>query len=602
VENPSQIARDCNQVGKEASGQLGFEGAAFGKGAVVLAAVLVLVTNLFALAADFSDHSGPESPRAKVIFDHASGFYDAAFRLILSSPVPEAVIYYTTNGTIPRPATGLRYTDGIAIHTTTLVCAIVFDGNTPLTQIETRTFLFISAILQQTGGWFPPNWGTNAGQGIPAHYRLSSPLVNDPASRQTLIQGFHAIPSLSIVTDPENLFSSQTGIYLHPLERGADWERAVTVDWIDPRGRSGFQINCGLRIHGGMSRRPEESPKHSFRLAFKRRYGAGKLRFPLFGPEGAQEFDDLVLRAGSNDSWLNSNGDQRRQATYLRDEWTRRSMLALGHPSARGRFVHLYLNGLYWGVYNLCERPAESMLANGKTSPPTRYDVRKADQIESGDQVAWDTMMTLANSGLDKERSYQEISQCLDLTEFVDFLLLNFFAGNSDWDRSANWYAIRPRIPRGKFQFLVWDADRTLTNPEVNMLGVDDEESPMHLFHQLSQNARFRELFAARAQHVLFGNGPLAPGPAAERFRILADSVTPALVAEAARWGNYRATVHRYQTGPYDSYTIQNHWQPEVNRVLSDYFPERREILLQQLRERGLFGQGNISRDTPAVK
>jgi hypothetical protein len=312
------------------------------------------------------------------------------------------------------------------------------------------------------------------------------------------------------------------------------------------------------------------------------------LRVPLFGPDSAREFDDLVLRAGSNDSWLDSNGAHRRRATYLRDEWMRRSMRDLGYPSARGCFVHLYLNGLYWGLYNLCERPGPSLLErNGAAA--IDYDFRKADEIESGDSAAWDKMMALANAGVADERSYRNIREYLDLTELVDFLILNFYVGNSDWDRSANWWAIRPRIPGGKFQFLVWDAERILKDPEINTVDFDDDESPTRLFSKLSENAAFRTFFAERAHRLLFDNGPLSPEFSAARFRTLADSVRKALPAEAIRWGGYRRDVHQYKTGPFERCTTQQHWQPEVSRILTGFFPQRREILLDQFRERGLF-------------
>jgi len=264
----------------------------------------------------------------------------------------------------------------------------------------------------------------------------------------------------------------------------------------------------------------------------------------------------------------------------------RQSLHAMGYPSARGRFVHVYLNGLYWGVYNLCERPGASLMAADQSA---EFDVRNADKTESGDRIVWDKMMNLANAGLNDTSRYQAIDQYLDLTEFADYLILNFYAGNSDWDRSANWYAIRPRTAGGRFRFLVWDAERTFGSIEANTLDFDDEESPMRLFHQLSENAVFRELFASRAKRLLFANGPLSPEPAGERLRLLADSVAPALAAEAARWGNYRATVHQYKSGPYEALTVRDHWQPEIDRLQSSYIPRRCEILLGQFPERGLF-------------
>ena len=75
----------------------------------------------------------------------------------------------------------------------------------------------------------------------------------------------------------------------------------------------------------------------------------------------AQEFDTLVLRNVAHDGWQWDVGQYRAQ--YVRDEFHRRTQLAMGHASARGMFVHLYTNGLYWGLYNLTERPDDSFAA-----------------------------------------------------------------------------------------------------------------------------------------------------------------------------------------------------------------------------------------------
>ena len=528
-----------------------------------------------------------ESSTPQLEFNHASGFYDSEFELALLKPVQGAVVYYTTNTAAPHPSTGMRYNKSIPIATTTIIRAAAFKGNAAITDVETRTYLFTSAIRKQNGAHLPRYWGTNSGSPIPAHYVMSE----NAASSGEMTAGLQAIPTISVVTETENLFSPASGIYLHPMERGSDWEHPASIEMLGAANQSGFRINCGLRIHGGMSRQPEESPKHSFRLLFKRRYGAAKLNFPLFGADQRSDFDELILRAGGSDSWLDSNGERRRRALYIRDEWMRQTMAAMGYSSARGQFVHLYLNGLYWGVYDLCERPGAS-LANQATS---NYDVRNADKTESGDRIVWDKVMTLANSGLSDPARYKAISRYLDLTQLTDYLILNFYAGNSDWDRSANWYAIRPRTANGKFQFFVWDAEQTFGDVDANTLDLDDDESPIRLFQKLSENEAFRALFAARAQHLLFENGPLSPAAAAQHFRRLANSIKAALTVEAARWGSYRASVHRYKSGPYEALTVQDHWQPEVDRILSEYIPKRREILLQQFRERGLFPVGDTS-------
>ena len=519
-------------------------------------------------------------------FDHPSGFYDSPFQFAISTTAKDATIYFTTNGTAPTPTSGFRHSNAIPVSSTTVIRATAFRENTAVTEVATRTYLFTPAITQQTGDQLPKIWGTHDGQPVPAHYRMDA---NSHETQSELVGALRAIPSLSIVTDPEHLFSAASGIYLHPSARGGDWERPASVELFDPNGADGFQVDCGIRIHGGMSRNPEESPKHSFRLLFKRRYGPAKLQCPLFGPDDPREFDELVLRAGSNDSWLDSNGDQRRQAAYLRDEWMRRSLRDLGHPSARGRFMHLYLNGLYWGVYNLCERPGGPLLAARPGTRAASYDVRKGNETESGDSVVWNKLLALANSSSSDEQNYRALRQHLDLPQLVDYLLLNFYAGNSDWDRSANWYAIRPRTADGKFQFFVWDGERTLEDVRANTIDLDDDESPLRLFQKLSEHAAFRTLFAERAQGLLFGDGALSPHVAAARFQSLADSIAKALPAESARWGSYRRDVHPFKTGPYECCTMNEHWQPEVDRIVSQFFPARRDVLLKQLQERGLF-------------
>jgi hypothetical protein len=531
-----------------------------------------------------------------VVLDHPSGFYHSAFALNLSAPAEGTLIYYTTNGAGPEPASALLYTHPIAIITTTIVRAAAFSQRTNLTGTAASTYLFVPDILRQTGVQFPSAWGLNEGQPVPAHYGMATADAENAASGQAVADALRSVATLSVIADPGDLFSPETGIYAHPLERGTAWERPVSVEMIGVEGQPVFQRACGLRIHGSMSRHPEESPKHSFRLSFRPPGGPPRLHFPVFGPGGAQEFDALILRAGNNNSWLDGNGEGRRRADYIRDEWMRRSMLAMGYPSARGVFVHLYLNGLYWGLYNLCERPGASLLAGDQTNPAAGFDARKADKTESGDQVAWASMMALANSGVSDERTYEEIGRHLDLTELADYLILNFYASNSDWDRSANWFAVRPRTPRGRFRFFVWDAERTLEDLQANTLDFDDDESPPRLFHKLSENAAFRSLFAGRVQRLLFKNGPLAPDVSAERYRTLASSVAKPLLAEAARWGTYRRDVHQYKTGPYERYTVAAHWQPEVHRILTRYFPERRTILLDQFRERGLFPPADAQR------
>ena len=115
-----------------------------------------------------------------------------------------------------------------------------------------------------------------------------------------------AIPSISIVTDQDNLTDPSTGIYVNAGQRGKAWERKSSIEllyapgYVDPDGNTeGFQSEMGLRIRGGFSR-SSNNPKHAFRVFFRREYGDRELNFPLFGPSGTDEFQGIDLRTSQN--------------------------------------------------------------------------------------------------------------------------------------------------------------------------------------------------------------------------------------------------------------------------------------------------------------
>jgi hypothetical protein len=414
-------------------------------------------------------------------------------------------------------------------------------------------------------------------------------VVNHAAYHDAMEPALRSLPTLSIVMDVADLFSEERGIYANPRQSGAGWERPTSVELIHSDGSKGFQIDCGIRIQGGWNRRPEESPKHAFRLVFRKKYGAGKLKHLLFEREGVAEFNELILRAGCNNTWLHWHPTERERGDYVRDQWMRESQADLGHPAARGLFVHLYLNGLYWGIYNLTERPNEDFVSDHFGGKPTDYDARNGENILSGDDVAWKQMLALANAGVTNESTFQAISALLDVPAFIDYMALNLYAANGDWDRHSNWYAARRRHPPGPFHFFAWDGERSIERIEDDILAFDDDQSPARLFQKLRENAEFRRRFAERVQRHLSGSGALTPAAAAARFRKLADQLDTAVVVESARWGDYRRDVHPYKVGPYALYTRDDHWRPEVQRLLKEYFPKRTAAVLQQFRKAGLF-------------
>ena len=524
-----------------------------------------------------------------VVLSHESGFYGQAFEVSLQTETPEAVIRYTLDGSAPLQGVGQIYAGPIQVTDTMILRSAAFlDGYGP-SYSDTRTYIFIETptgnggVLNQprSPAGFPRTWG----DGILADYEMDQDVVTDPAYRDELADDLLALPSLSIISDLEHLFNPSPnpdigGIYSNSRSSGPRWERPCSMEVIYPDGKEGIQVNCGIRIYGGINRRPDITPKHTLRLLFKKQYGPGKLRFPLYPDSEVDSFDTLVLRGHHGNSWLNQNLSQRTRAQYLRDEWTRETQLAMGRPAAHGTFMHLYLNGLYWGVYNVVERPTASFSASYSGGEKEEYDALNSGEAVDGDQQAWNSMMAIAEGGLESPEAYEELASWCDIPNLIDYMIVQMGGGETDWDRH-NWYATRRRQPGSGYQFFCWDTEHIFQLLSVDRTRLDNENKPTRIFQRLSDNSEFRLLFADHLHRHYFNGGLMTAQAVAERYMKLAGEIHAALACESARWGDWRR--------PGDAFTRDAEWLEEQRRLLEEYFPRRPGIVMSQFRRAGLY-------------
>lgn len=507
-----------------------------------------------------------------VRFSHKRSLCASPFRLVLTSDSAASVIYFTTDGTAPAPTTGRRYRNPIDVQSTTVIRAAAYKERRRRGPISTHTYIFPETVIRQselpTG--FPKKWET-----FPADYAMDPKVTEDPAYQVDLLKGLRSIPTMSISMPQADLFGPM-GIYSHPMDHGKDWEKATSLELIQPDGTEGFQIDCGLRIYGGFGRN-RRFPKHSLRVLFKSIYGATRLNFPLFPTADATtSFDTLILRGGFNNSW--QAGSNRSQ--HLRDEFIRRSQLAMGQPSSHGMFVHLYLNGLYWGVYNLVERPSGPFAAAYLGGERDEYDALNSGKALDGTTEAWQQMHDVARKST-PENVIETLSPFVNLDNLIDYMLVNFYGGNDDWD-GHNWYAARKREPGAGYHFFCWDSERTLENAAGdNKTRTNNGNNPSGLFNRLLRHPAFRQRVLSRVRMHCFDNGPLTPSRAAARYTAMATEIKDAIVAESARWGDAQRD---------SSLTRNNDWIPERDRLLKTWFPERTRVLLEQLNAVGNLG------------
>ena len=547
-------------------------------------------------------------------FSVERGCYEEPFTLELSSSDPLATIRFTTDGSAPAgPNDGAPYRGPIEITGTRTVRAASFREGYEPSDVMTHTYVFLAQVVGQgnTHPGYPSSWS-----GRPADYEMDPEVVGendlfDGVYRESIVDDLKDIPTLSITMDRNDLFGSR-GIYLNSQSEGVAWERPASVELFDPQGaEEGFQVNCGIRIQGGSSRSPN-FPKHSFRLLFKRDYGPGKLRYPLFKdqPEGANatdEFDTVVLRAFFNNSWTHWHWYQNPRAQYLRDQFIRDSQLAMGQPSAHGRFVHVYLNGLYWGFYNLHERPAASFMASYGDGEREDYDVQNVTTAVDGNLSNWNRMMSIANSGVSSAAGYARIRELLDVDNLIDYMLLNFYLGNDDWD-GHNWYAGSRREGGSGYQFFCWDSELIISRhqnnppppqPDLDIIlnrdrtGLSNNNKPSRLYTALRANPEFRLRFADRVRKHFYNGGALSTDKVLGRWLARRDQVWRAVVAESARWGDFRRDVLQ-GSGSRDQYDLfhrNQHYVAYQGWLLNTYFPQRRNIYLAQLARRDLVSE-----------
>lgn len=530
-------------------------------------------------------------------FSIERGFLDAPTSVALTSV--EEAIYYTTDGSTPTPTTGLRYEGPILIETTTPLRAMAVSSLGLSSPVVTSTYLFVADIVRQPDE--PPGYPSrfaadHDGFGpYPADFEMDPEVVEDPLYSGLIEDSLLDLPTLSVVTDIANLFDEELGIYYNPMEEGEAWERPASVELFDPVDGTLLAANIGIRIHGQASRKPSWTPKRGLRIYARSSYGPGRLELPLFEGEAANtSFDKLVLRSMPNYSWHSWDDHQRQTALYMRDEFARRTQLAMGGLTAHGRFVHTYLNGLYWGIYNLVERVDGDFLAGYLGGVDGDWDLVSMTNgilgADEGDLLAYDEVMALANAGVESASAYEAIREKVDVENLIDYLILTHWIANTDWPQ-RNWFAARKREEGEKFFFIAWDSDSSLTSATKEILSTDLEGSPQRLFHALRKNEEFRMLYADRINVHLRNEGALATANATERFRELVDTMELSVTAESARWGDYVRDVYQRpdaDPGILDLYTPE-HFSTTRDRMLAEYFPVRTDIVIEQYRAAGLY-------------
>jgi len=504
------------------------------------------------------------------------GFYDTEQLVAITTDTAGAEIRYTLDGSKPSETVGTPYLGPVPITTTTTLRAIAYKTGHISTNVDTHTYIFPRDVVEQDGEGFPMEWGFDGGP-TGADYGIDPDIVGTHAEANEdyyddFISGLTSIPTLSLVLPVSQMFANG-GLYDNPGSR--TMEKETSAELIHADGRDGFQVDAGLKMQGGASRNVGNSPKHSMSLRFRTQYGPGHLEFPLFEGSPVESFNSLQLRAVYNNSWIHWGSDQRNRGSLMRDQWMRDVLIAMGHLDAgHGQHVHLYIDGLYWGIYVVQERQEASHYAAYHGGDDDRLDALNSGSALDGNTASWNSLHNLVAGAVDGGISlaeFQEIQQKLDVVHFVDYMIINHFGGNTDWD-GHNWRAAGGGPDNAPWRVYSWDAEHVMESIGVNKIGVNNAGKPSRLFHSLRNSDEFVLMFADRLHEHFFNGGVLTADAAATRWSDRAAELDLAMVAESARWGDYRRDVHSRSSGPYELYTRNDHWRPHLQWLMDHYF------------------------------
>ncbi len=537
----------------------------------------------------------------EVEISHLRGFYESAFIVELSCETAGAEIYYTTDGSKPNEITGALYNPEVRISITTTTClrAMSFKTGYQSSRVATCTYIFLDDVKTQSNGdayarGFPVQWYNRWGQYLrDGDYEMDPDVLTDPTYSGEFEAAMKALPALSIATDMDNLFDPQTGIYVnnwqwHNPEIGEDWEREISLEFFESNSGEDFQVDAGLRLSGNQSRDPSLNAKHSMRIFFKSEFGPSMLEYPFYQNTGADRLNNISLRSNYHWNWMNPEAWGGVRAQYLRDTFAQDSIRDMGYLSPDARFVHLYMNGLYWGLYQASERPDGPFLAEHIGGEREDYDVMEGTiegvegvTVKEGQRNSWDYMQSLFApydySTPMNAADYNELIQHLDIAQFCDYMIYNTFVTSWDWN-SKNWYAASLRDPQNisgpplsKWAFYPWDSEIVMWEHtqfhDFPFSGYYNEGAgKMH--NALHNNPDYNRQLGDRIHKLLLNNGAMTAQECIDRYEARAQQIEDAVLGESARWGDFAQD----NKGSYPVFTPA-YWDNERDRMINPEHP-----------------------------
>lgn len=485
-------------------------------------------------------------------FSVTPGIYDNAVTVAITAGEGET-IRYTTDCTTPNASSEV-YSGELSISKNSVIRAAAFRDGYLSGDVATATYLFRSD-------------GVN-----------------------------HALPVVTLVTDPDNLWNSKTGIYAtgdqfdpdaasyadtlksatyyqakFATEEQVDtiWEKPAAFSLFDDNGKQVFTQNVGIRIAGSFGRGRAQK---GFNVIARKEYGKGSMEYPFFENRPYTEYKAVVLRAGAQDQNRSKIRDE--LASGLLEGTDINILYQAYRPTV------LYLNGEYWGVYFMKEKRNRFFVAQHEnTENNVDLAIGKGfKQRTYGDNSDWVSLYEYATShDLSSADAYNYVAERMDVDSFRDYMIAEIYNGNTD-TYNFQYY----RLKGGKWKFIFYDFCWGFQSPGHETLAFRMGKTPSDvcsakLFAAMLQNKGWRDSFCRRFGELL--NTAFAP----ERVSALIDElygyVEPEIKREREKFNKdtfMGVKQPNTNLGTYEGF------QSEISK-LKDFAQKRPEEIKRQL-------------------
>lgn len=485
-------------------------------------------------------------------FSVIPGIYDNAVTVAITAGEGET-IRYTTDCTTPNASSEV-YSGELSISKNSVIRAAAFRDGYLSGDVATATYLFRSD-------------GVN-----------------------------HALPVVTLVTDPDNLWNSKTGIYAtgdqfdpdaasyadtlqsatyyqakFATEEQVDtiWEKPAAFSLFDDNGKQVFTQNVGIRIAGSFGRGRAQK---GFNVIARKEYGKGSMEYPFFENRPYTEYKAVVLRAGAQDQNRSKIRDE--LASGLLEGTDINILYQAYRPTV------LYLNGEYWGVYFMKEKRNRFFVAQHEnTENNVDLAIGKGFKQRSyGDNSDWVSLYEYATShDLSASDAYNYVAERMDVDSFRDYMIAEIYNGNTD-TYNFQYY----RLKGGKWKFIFYDFCWGFQSPGHETLAFRMGKTPADvcsakLFAAMLQNKGWRDSFCRRFGELL--NTAFAPGRVSALIEELYGYVEPEIKREREKFNKdtfMGVKQPNTNLGTYEGF------QSEISK-LKDFAQKRPEELKRQL-------------------